>query len=88
MLLTGAGSSFVKLLCLLALSVFMLGRGLGVDSSLAAPSFEGRVMVDAMEYPWSALGRVNAGGKGYCTGALISDRHVLTKANCLYMHER
>ncbi len=41
-------------------------------------------MVDAMEYPWSALGRVNAGGQGYCTGTLISDRHVLTKASCLY----
>ncbi len=82
--LTGAGPSFAKLLCLLALSVFMFGRGLGVNPSLAAPNFDGRIMVDAMEYPWSALGRVNAGGQGYCTGTLISDRHVLTKASCLY----
>jgi hypothetical protein len=57
---------------------------LGVDPSLAAPNFDGRITVDAMEYPWSALGRLNAGGRLYCTGTLISDRHVLTKANCLY----
>ena len=76
--------SWVKLLCLLLLAVFMFSRAIGVDPSLAAPNFERRVMVDAMQYPWSALGRVNAGGEGFCTGAMISDRHVLTKANCLY----
>jgi hypothetical protein len=44
----------------------------------------GRLIVQAMEYPWSALGRVNAGGRGFCTGTLIGPSLVLTAARCLY----
>ena len=45
---------------------------------------DGRVIVEAREYPWSALGRVNTGGRGYCTGILVSASHVLASAPCLY----
>lgn len=45
---------------------------------------DGQVIVEAREYPWSALGRVNTGGRGYCTGILIGPRHVLASAPCLY----
>ena len=30
--------------------------------------------VNAMEYPWSAIGRLNIAGRSHCTGFLAGDR--------------
>ena len=34
--------------------------------------------------PWEAVGRLDIGGKGFCTGTLIAAGLVLTAAHCLY----
>lgn len=39
---------------------------------------------DSSTYPYSAVGRLNAAGRAFCTGALIGPDVVLTAAHCLY----
>ena len=36
---------------------------------------------------WEAVGRLNIGGTGFCTGALIAPNMVLTAAHCLFDKE-
>lgn len=43
-----------------------------------------RVAVQTIDHPWSAIGRVDNGRGGFCTGTLVGPRKVLTAAHCLW----
>ncbi|WP_020594242.1 trypsin-like serine peptidase [Kiloniella laminariae] len=40
--------------------------------------------VNAEGYPWSTLGRLNIGGRAFCTGVMVGKNHLYTQAHCLY----
>ncbi len=64
----------------LFLAAFAVSAGVNAPSAHAIPD---RVTVNAMEYPWSAIGKIET-SIGHCSGFLISQKHVLTAAHCLY----
>ena len=43
-----------------------------------------RRMLEPDAWPWTAIGRVNRAGGGFCTGTLIAPKLVLTAAQCLW----
>lgn len=43
-----------------------------------------RLAVEAGQYPWSAMGRLNNGIGGHCSGILVGPRLLATAAHCLW----
>lgn len=58
---------------------------LGLVAADGAKSAE-TVRVDARDYPFSAIGRLNLGGSGFCSAMLVGPDLVLSAASCLFNH--
>jgi len=41
-------------------------------------------LLEAREYPWSTLGRLNVAGRHFCNGTMVGARKLLAPASCLY----
>ncbi len=72
------------------LAVFILALGLAADAPadgvqpIAAAPTENRVVIDADDRRWHAVGRLNRESGGFCTAVLIAPREALTAAHCLW----
>jgi protease YdgD len=60
-----------------------VSRGILCKPSQAAEDCDDRVPMRSHDYPWSAIGRLQIGDDGHCTGTLIDESWVLTNAHCV-----
>lgn len=75
----------------LVLLVLLIGTALPLhaeEGAIHLPGIKGeddRIIVESLEWPWSAVVKVNRRTGGYCTGVLVEPDKVLTAAHCLWL---
>lgn len=69
------------------LAVFILVLGFSADAAadgvqpIAAAPADNRVVIEADDRQWHAVGRLNRESGGFCTAVLIAPREALTAAH-------
>lgn len=73
--------------CVRRFLIFLTWCALAGSPALAQQSPLERLDTGVEGRKWEAVGRIDVGGRGFCTGALIAPDLVLTAAHCLFDSE-
>ncbi|MGE4279485.1 MAG: serine protease [Magnetospirillum sp.] len=69
---------------LLAVLLTLLPSFAGAAALNGIKGADDRIEVAAGQYPWSAVGRLNNGQGGHCSGILLGPKLAVTAAHCLW----
>lgn len=75
---------FTVLMMMLAFAAPAVAQDIATYGLRGLKGQDDRILVEASEYPWSAIGRFNKRTGGHCTAALVGEAVAITSAHCLW----